>query len=61
MRFSGTLRFLLFRNSNKLLSVEPGRSVPVLIDLIYRRGKNKGIGIEIAHYLGDGLYQADEL
>mmetsp|Transcript_14174 Transcript_14174/g.32811 ORF Transcript_14174/g.32811 Transcript_14174/m.32811 type:complete len:202 (-) Transcript_14174:19-624(-) len=25
------------------------------------RKKNKGIGIEIAHYLGDGLYQADEI
>jgi hypothetical protein len=27
----------------------------------YRRGKNKGIGIEIAHFLGDGLFLADEL
>ena len=26
-----------------------------------RRSKNKGIGIEVAHYLGDGLFQADEL
>lgn len=25
------------------------------------REKNKGIGIEIAHYLGDGLYQTDEI
>ncbi|KAG7372269.1 PUA domain containing protein [Nitzschia inconspicua] len=25
------------------------------------REKNKGIGIELAHYLGDGLFQADEL
>jgi predicted ribosome-associated RNA-binding protein Tma20 len=26
-----------------------------------RREKNKGIGIELAHYLGDGLFQAAEL
>jgi len=25
------------------------------------RRKNKGIGIEISHYLGDGLYQTDEI
>lgn len=25
------------------------------------RRKNKGIGIEICHYLGDGLYQTDEI
>uniref|UniRef100_A0A7S1Y5F8 PUA domain-containing protein n=1 Tax=Grammatophora oceanica TaxID=210454 RepID=A0A7S1Y5F8_9STRA len=25
------------------------------------RKKNKGIGIEIAHYLGDGLFQAEEI
>jgi hypothetical protein len=28
---------------------------------IYRRKVNKGIGIEIAHYLGDGLYLANEI
>lgn len=25
------------------------------------RKKNKGIGIEVAHYLGDGLYQTNEI
>lgn len=25
------------------------------------RKKNKGIGIELAHYLGDGLYQTNEI
>jgi hypothetical protein len=26
-----------------------------------RREKNKGIGAEVVHYLGDGLYQSDEI
>jgi predicted ribosome-associated RNA-binding protein Tma20 len=26
-----------------------------------RREKNKGVGIELAHFLGDGLFQAAEL
>jgi predicted ribosome-associated RNA-binding protein Tma20 len=29
--------------------------------LIHSRAKNKGIGVEVAHFLGDGLYLADEI
>jgi hypothetical protein len=25
------------------------------------REKNKGIGIEVAHFIGDGLFQTDEI
>jgi predicted ribosome-associated RNA-binding protein Tma20 len=28
---------------------------------MHSREKNKGIGVEVSHFLGDGLYQAEEI
>lgn len=36
---------------------------PTLIHVCddFSRETKKGIGVEVAHFLGDGLYQADEI
>jgi predicted ribosome-associated RNA-binding protein Tma20 len=28
---------------------------------VHSRQKNKGTGVELSHFLGDGLYQVDEI
>jgi len=37
------------------------RTIITTINTSCSREKNKGVGIEVAHYLGDGLWQTNEI
>lgn len=40
----------------------PGTAIEMyLYIMIISRKKNKGIGIEVVHFLGDGLFQTTEI